>query len=322
MVAPRSALVLVERAEAALDGAAPSETLDLLARAAGIAPDWHDISGTRHVVPDSTKRALLAGMGFPAQTHAEARASLHRLAAQKDLRAVPYALVMREGERVEAPLVLARPQARIELVDEGGVTTRFDFGAETLVRAEKRACDGGGVSFFRAALPPLPVGRYRLTLNGDETAPCHVTIAPRACFWPQRLDAKATGVSAQLYSLRRAGDQGVGDFTTLALFAEAAGRNGLAAVGLNPMHALFAQDRDRASPYYPSDRNFLDPIYLDLSTLDQITGLPSVLDAGEAAQAKALSEKSARRLSGGLGAQASGADRAFSRLREGGAGKS
>ena len=293
MVAPRSALVLVERGEAAPDADTPSETLDLLARAAGIAPDWHDISGTRHVVPDATKRALLAGMGFPAQTHAEARASLHRLAAQKDLRALPYALVLREGERAEAPLVVAQPQARAELVDEGGVTTRFDFRAENLVRAEKRACDGAVVTFFRTTLPPLPIGRYRLTLNGDETTPCHLTIAPRACFWPQRLDAKATGVSAQLYSLRRDGDQGVGDFTTLALLAEAAGRNGLAAVGLNPMHALFAQDRERASPYYPSDRNFLDPIYLDLSTLDQITGLPCVLDAGEAAQAKALSEKSA-----------------------------
>ena len=139
------------------------------------------------------------------------------------------------------------------------------------------------ITFFRATLPALPIGRYRLTLNGDETTPCHLTIAPRACFWPQRLDAGATGVSAQLYSLRREGDQGVGDFTTLALLAEAAGRNGLAAVGLNPMHALFAQDRDRASPYYPSDRNFLDPIYLDLCTLEEITGLPSVLDAEEGA---------------------------------------
>ncbi len=34
-------------------------------------------------------------------------------------------------------------------------------------------------------------------------------------------------------------------------------------VGVNPLHALFPDNRDRASPYYPSDRRFLDPIYLD-----------------------------------------------------------
>ncbi len=59
------------------------------------------------------------------------------------------------------------------------------------------------------------------------------------------------------------------------------------------MHALFARDRDRASPYHPSDRNFLDPIYLDLSALEAITGLPCGLDAKAAARAKTLSEKSA-----------------------------
>jgi glycogen operon protein len=35
-------------------------------------------------------------------------------------------------------------------------------------------------------------------------------------------------------------------------------------LSINPLHALFPQQRDRASPYYPSDRRFLDPIYLDV----------------------------------------------------------
>jgi glycogen operon protein len=293
VIAPRSTVVLVETGEAAQDGESHPETLDVLARAAGIAPDWHDIFGTCHVVPDATKRALLAAMALPAQTQGEARDSLQRLAAQKDFRALPFALVYREGERVDAPLVLTNPSARLDLVDEAGERKTIAFGADDLVRAEKRASDGRMVAFFRAALPPLPVGRYRLTLDGDDATLCHLTVAPRACYWPERLDAKAVGVSAQLYSLRRDGDQGVGDFTTLALLAEAAGRNGLAAVGLNPMHALFPQDRERASPYHPSDRNFLDPIYLDLAAVGEITGQPCVLSTSEAAQARALAEKPA-----------------------------
>jgi glycogen operon protein len=60
----------------------------------------------------------------------------------------------------------------------------------------------------------------------------------------------------------------VGDFTALGEFAEMAAKAGAATVGLNPLHVLFSQDRERASPYYPSDRRFLDPIYIDVTALD------------------------------------------------------
>jgi glycogen operon protein len=38
-------------------------------------------------------------------------------------------------------------------------------------------------------------------------------------------------------------------------------------IALNPLHMLFPGDRSRASPYHPSDRRFLDPLYLDVATL-------------------------------------------------------
>ncbi len=62
----------------------------------------------------------------------------------------------------------------------------------------------------------------------------------------------------------RAGDQGIGDFSTLALAGEAMGGAGGAYFGVNPMHMLFPHDRERASPYYPSDRRFLDPMLIDV----------------------------------------------------------
>src|SRR5271166_1814619 len=51
-----------------------------------------------------------------------------------------------------------------------------------------------------------------------------------------------------------------------------AGRSGFSTVGLNPLHALFPGDRERASPYYPSDRRFLDPIYIDVESLPSLFG--------------------------------------------------
>ena len=73
------------------------------------------------------------------------------------------------------------------------------------------------------------------------------------------------GVAGHLYSVRREGDQGIGDFTTLGDLAAQSARTGAATLGINPLHALFAGDRERASPYHPSDRRFLDPIYLDIA---------------------------------------------------------
>ncbi len=204
---------------------------------------------------------------------------------------MPFALVAREGETIEAPLVLAEPPADLELEDESGARRRLPLDAETLRREERRACDGAAVIVQVATLPPLPVGRYRLTRLDAPDAACALIVAPSACYWPPALDARVSGVAAQLYSLRRDGDQGIGDFTSLAELAERAGAAGYATVGINPLHALFARDRERASPYYPSDRNFLDPITLDLETLGDITGLPCPLTSEERAAAKTLPAK-------------------------------
>jgi glycogen operon protein len=40
-------------------------------------------------------------------------------------------------------------------------------------------------------------------------------------------------------------------------------------VFINPLHVLFSTDRGRASPYQPSDRRFLDPIYLNVGALGE-----------------------------------------------------
>ena len=44
-------------------------------------------------------------------------------------------------------------------------------------------------------------------------------------------------------------------------------------MGINPLHHLFPTDRSSASPYQPSDRRFVDPIYIDLTGL--ISAWPS-----------------------------------------------
>ena len=213
-VVPAHAVVAV--AEEALPDArrgtqAPTQDeLGRLAAAAGIAADWWDVGGTRHVVDDDTQRALLAAMGFPAATRDDVRSHLAALAAR------------------------------------------------------------------RAA-----------AADGDQTA--------ARCYLPDALrnGTRRFGLAAHLYALRRSGDLGVGDFTTLARAAEATARVGGSVVGVNPLHALFGEDRERASPYHPSDRRFLDPLYID------VTAVP---DLAASAEARALLDRFGPRIAG-LGAR-------------------
>ncbi len=147
------------------------------------------------------------------------------------------------------------------------------------------AADGRVVPAWRVTLPPLPCGRHRLIRDDAPDVAATLIVAPARCYLPPDLagGARRFGISAHLYALRGRRDQGIGDFSVLGEFAAAAAGAGAATVGLNPLHALFSNDRERASPYHPSDRRFLDPIYVD------VTALPRLLDAPELAALVAAS---------------------------------
>lgn len=262
---PRAVLLLVEEkgAKPASAPAVDDALLAQLAQGAGVATQWRDVDGADHDVPRDTLLALLASLGLPARTRADARDSLASLAKTRDRRTLPQSVVARENEGATFRLHAqdAAP-ARLFLVDEDG---REEMISPVLQPYKWRSLDGRVCQGFRAGLPPLPAGRYRLRVeNGEESA---LVVAPPQC-WSAG-DNRTFGFSAQLYSLRRDGDQGIGDFTTLARLSEKSREAGAAFVAINPLHALFPQDRMRASPYYPSDRRFLDPLYIDLAGLPE-----------------------------------------------------
>ncbi|MDR3535617.1 MAG: 4-alpha-glucanotransferase, partial [Acetobacteraceae bacterium] len=231
--------------------ALPADALDRLAQAAGIAANWWDVARHQTRVSDDTKRALLAAMRLPAGTQGELADSLARIAGRQAA-ALPPSLVARTGAAVVVPLGAAARGGWLTLEHEDGAVSTYPVPPNARPQA---------------VLPPLPAGRHRLRLDGNPDALCHLTVAPPQCHLPPDLAAgqRRFGIAAHLYTLRRPGDQGIGDFTSLAQLGEAAARYGATVVGLNPLHALFPVNRNRASPYHPSDRRFLDPIYLDVS---------------------------------------------------------
>ena len=113
---------------------------------------------------------------------------------------------------------------------------------------------------------PVPDDTLRLILSRlgaeGEGVSCHL---------PGWLgEAPAWGAFCQLYELRPSAmrsDWGIGDLRDLADLARILGAAGADFLGVNPLHALFLGDPSRRSPFSPSDRRFLNPIYIAVDAL-------------------------------------------------------
>jgi 4-alpha-glucanotransferase len=84
------------------------------------------------------------------------------------------------------------------------------------------------------------------------------------------------GIAVQLYGLRSARNWGIGDFADLVALAGPAAAAGADFIGVNPLHALFLAEPGRRSPFSPSSRRFLNPLYI---AVDAIPGFaPEMAD--------------------------------------------
>ena len=268
----RAALLLAEtrtRAAIGLDDA----TLLRLASQAGIATDWHDVTGRHTQVPAETLRAVLTALDIPHNSTDAARDSLRALAMPP---ALPMHADLTEGQPGMLLLgpELAPGRTGLEVVLEDGSRHAIAAAGEAFWHALP---DGRQVQARWQPIPALPAGHHRLQAGGH-AAP--LIVAPARAF--MALERPRFGLTAQSYALRHAEDQGIGDYTALAMLAAEAGAQGARLLGLSPPHALMPQDRDRASPYQPSDRRFLEPVLIDLNALPARPGTRAALAAEEA----------------------------------------
>lgn len=123
--------------------------------------------------------------------------------------------------------------------------------------------------------PPeqLPLGYHQLSLHiGERHGEVKLIIAPPHCYCPPFMEnhQRLFGIAHQIYSLGMGSgeDKGIGDFSDLGDLAFAAGQSGADIVGVSPLHAMFSQEPERASPYSPSSRLALNVLYLDISRMD------------------------------------------------------
>jgi len=253
--------------------------LDRLCDRCGIVLEYHDIRGQRHEPGVDVKRSLLAALQLPIDDDDDIHRGLGELESRSWRRAVAAAVVQRQGElpiRVTLNLDASQIDGPIswQLHEESGRQHRGQWEIDARDAIGAAEVDGASMLRFEVTLPDLADPGYHhlvlVTADGGE-AHSTVIVAPQTCYQPPELvqGGKAWGVSLQLFSLRSRRNWGIGDFTDLHAVVEILAPLGIDVLGLNPLHALYPHLPENASPYSPSSRDFVNPVYLDIEAIDE-----------------------------------------------------
>ena len=237
----------------------------------GIAPDYFDIFGNRHVIALENLQSLLTSFGIdPA---ASPQQELQRVERDAWRHAMPPALAIRAGEShwsLTLRVPAAQPDAHWTLLEEDGTRRNGQLSLHALPELSRTDIDGVAYCERRIALSlALPVGYHRLSLEGHAGETLLIA-APAHCYRPPALadDGRVWGPAVQLYALRSRRNWGIGDFGDLAQLAQQAAERGAGIIGLNPLHALFSHNPAHTSPYSPSSRQALCVLYIDVEAVD------------------------------------------------------
>jgi (1->4)-alpha-D-glucan 1-alpha-D-glucosylmutase len=256
-----------------------STPLEQLCLLAGIASEYHDIWGHHHQLDDAGRLALLAAMHIVGDAEDVSRA-LAEHENQPWLRVLSAVHVLR-ADASSFDLDVTVPEApdlagcAWRLTLENGETRNGLMQPAALPRVAEREIAGQRYLRLRFSLPGgIPAGYHTLEFDTPESAePAKTTliVAPPSCYRPEALrgDGRLWGPAIQLYSLRSRRNWGIGDFTDLRHVVELAARAGAGIVGVNPLHALFPHNAEHASPYSPSNRQFLNSLYLDVEAVPE-----------------------------------------------------
>ena len=255
----------------------PNEDLDTLAERVGIEGAYWDIFGNFHPTAKETKRALLVALGFESGSAEAIQAATLALEETSWRQGIDPVSVLPTGTRfsipVHIPETLMSRTLRWELRLEDGCETKGECQPDSLHEEERRTVAGSSYSRRQLSLSAsLPPGYHLLQVSlGENVWTCKLIATPSRAYVPPWMEEgeRRWGIACQLYSLRTQGNWGMGDFSDLEELATHAAGLGATLVGINPIHALFPGLPEMASPYSPSSRLFNNPLYLDLTAVEE-----------------------------------------------------
>jgi 4-alpha-glucanotransferase len=276
-----------------LDPSAPPPAhLVELAHAYGVATEFWDWRGRHVPVLTRTILAVLAALDVPAGTEQGLEAALAEVRERSWRKVLPDVVVIRQGSKATLQVHLEHQQkveVRVGLEDGGSRPLE-----QTDRWVEPRLVAGRLIGEATFQLPvDLPLGWHTLhaTVGVDETVR-PLVVAPDRLELPAAVaEQRQWGFTTQLYSVRSTQSWGIGDFADLAELASWSSRShGAGFVLVNPLHAAEPVAPMESSPYLPTTRRFLNPIYLRVEDIREVGYLAATDRAIVAWQAEAMRE--------------------------------
>ena len=252
-------------------------SVNQLAELCGISAQYTDAAGQPVQIPTEYQRTALKSLGEQVNNDSQVEKSLYHKIQKKWSQLLPPVIVLHQGQRFIIPMCI--PVTRLgnqfkgELIREGGATEALSIKPEALKEIERTALKNEDMIKLELELPDdLSLGYHQLNLKHRALeSHCQIIIVPDTCYEPARLSTgqKIWGSSVQLYTLRSEHNWGIGDFSDLKKLVTALASQGADIIGLNPIHSLYPANPLHCSPYSPSTRNFINPLYIDVSALPE-----------------------------------------------------
>lgn len=254
-----------------------SADLERLAEQHGVATRYRDWRGRPVEVARETVVAVLAALGVDGSDEEAVRRALAETEEAPWRRTLPAVVVVRQGQVTQVPVHVRHGEAV-------GVWVQTEGGAVRAAPQQDRWVDPrmvAGVLLGEATFVvpgDLPLGWHTLRArSAGVDACCVLVVTPDRLPLPPALRGRQRwGLAAQLYSVRSLDSWGLGDLADLAELADWAGRDlGADFLLVNPLHAAQVEGPMEASPYLPTSRRFVNPVYLRVEDVRETAYLPA-----------------------------------------------
>ena len=248
----------------------------------GVSSEYFNYSGERVVVPYETRLNFLRAMHYDLDSASQLK----------------EAIVELDGEpwKYWAPKLAIADQGKIELrFHARELDNPFDFNIATECGQDYKGtfkpCELEEIGEYyidevryTARLLKLSIDRigyhqFRLS-STQKTLNSKLVIAPKQCYQGNGLEQrkKVLGISCQLYTIRSKQNWGIGDFADLRELIELSASHGTDIIGLNPLHSSNLKGSTFISPYSPSDRRFLNTLYIAPNLVPEFADSPVLQD--------------------------------------------
>jgi 4-alpha-glucanotransferase len=224
-------------------------------------------------------------MGVRADTEEAAAAALDALDREEWLNPLPVVHVASRTSALSLPLTQPAGTGRVawRLTLESGEEKAGEVRFELLQLLHRREIDSKSYDQRSLVLEAVPFGYHRLAITPG-SAECALIVTPDKCWLPAEIEQgkRLWGIAAQLYLLKSNTDWGIGDYADLRQLAQMLVGSGAQAIGLNPLHAMFIDDPEHASPYSPASRLLLNILNIDVMAVAEASSCVEALERMQA----------------------------------------